>query len=107
MIWLLIGPAFLWVLLAIKPDSRKHPMVFATTLPIAAWILVTWAILLIAYGSTTAEDQSTQSFVFLEVSSVRLRDAATIVGAGIITGLVAGAVIALANRWHDHERDQA
>jgi hypothetical protein len=58
-------------------------------------------------GPTTVQDESTQSFVFLEVSSVRLRDAATMVGAGIITGLVAEAVIALANRWHDHERDQA
>jgi len=102
-IWLIYGPSVLWILLAIKPDAQKHPLIFAFALPIAGWFLVSFAILLIAYGSTIP-DGPTQSFIGLEVSANRLRNAATMVGAGVITGLVAGSLIALTNRWHDHEK---
>lgn len=90
--------AFIWtviLLLLIKPGSGKALLV---VLLITAGFLVLAAVLLF-YGAQTTEPGATT--LDSELSVEALRATATLVGAGLITGLVAGTIIAVVQRWHD------
>lgn len=55
------------------------------------------------YG-VQASDLTTVESMGDEFSTAALKSTAMILGAGIVTGVVAGAIIGVVQRWHDYEK---
>ena len=81
----------------------KGMLVHALLVPASTVVLLFLAFLLILWG-VEADTRKTMDFAGLEVSVEAIRTASTLLGAGIVTGVTAGALIALVQRMHDFEK---
>lgn len=88
--------------LLLRIPGRGSLLVDAFLIPVAAVVILTVAIFALIWGLQPNTGR-TVSLGGFEFSSVALRATSRNVGVGIITGMVAGAAIAAAQRWHDFE----
>jgi len=77
--------------------------VHAWIIPVSIFVLLVVAFGLILWG-VLADTRETSDFAGMEVSVEALRVASTLLGVGIVTGVVAGTIIGLVDRWHDFEK---
>ena len=84
------------------PDGRGM-LVHALIIPVSVSVLLIVAFTLIIWGVQT-DPRETMDFAGTEVSVEALRTASTLLGVGIVTGVVAGTIISLVERWQDFER---
>lgn len=104
----LFGLGILYLLLrkpGWKPDGQGM-MAHALIIPVSVVILLALAFLLMSLGSLGPEptDSETLRFAGIEYSTRLLQTTSRNLGVGIVTGVVAGAIISVVNRWHDFEK---
>jgi hypothetical protein len=96
----------LFTLLMVDLVVRKPgpgSLIFTAFLPALAVItLVLGACWLMLWGATV-ETRTTVEVLGRELDAESMHDTASNLGVGMITGLVAGAVLGLSQRWHDFE----
>lgn len=90
--------------LLLRKPGEGSLLVHALLIPVAASFLLIVAMVALIWG-VEVEARETVKFAGLEVSAEALRTTSRALGVGIITGIVAGALIAAAQRWHDFEKN--
>ena len=89
--------------LLLRKPGEGSLLVHVFLIPVAASLLLIVAIVALLWG-VEVETRETVKFAGLKVSAEALRTTSRAIGVGIVTGIVAGALIAAAQRWHDFER---
>ena len=108
LVWMLIG-LFIGAVVLVnlrKPgwlSDGRGMLVHALIVPVSIAALLTVAFMLIMWGVQT-DPRETMDFADSEVSVEALRTASTLLGVGIVTGVIAGTIISLVNRWQDFEK---
>jgi len=83
-------------------DTGKGSLGYALAIPVSTVILLLLAFLLIGWG-IQVDIRNTMEFAGLTVSVEALQTASIFLGVGIVTGVTAGALIGMVQRWHDLE----
>jgi len=93
----------LWLLMR-KPGDETNPTPIrdAITVPGVVILFVLLAALLVFWGARS-EVGETLEVAGVKLSMEDLQATSRTLGVGIITGLVVGAIISLARRWHEFE----
>lgn len=78
-------------------------MAHALVIPVGVSLLLIFALTLMYYG-VQATDASSVEAMGDEFSVEALKSTATLLGAGIVTGVVAGAILGVVQRWHNYEK---
>lgn len=88
---------FVLLLVMIKPGPSTPWTIQGLMIPVATLFLLFIAATLIVLSA----DASFESLEGFEIK--RVKEAAALLGAGIFTGVVAGAVLGVVERWHRYE----
>jgi len=83
-------------------DTGKGSLGYSLAIPVSTVLLLFLAFFLIGWGVQT-DTRDTMDFAGLTVSVEALRTASIFLGVGIVTGVTAGALIGMVQRWHDLE----
>jgi hypothetical protein len=106
-LWLVILAVLAFVVAILYVVMRKpgegHLLVHAVLVPLSFLSFLALGFALLLWG-VLIEPRTTIPLEGLSISADSLRRVSGDLGIGIITGVVAGAAIALAQRWHDFER---
>ena len=89
--------------LVLRKPGEGNLWVQALLIPVATSILLIVAITALVWGLQVEADREVTMGGW-EFDLTTLRETSTNLGIGIITGIVAGAVLSAAQRWHDFER---
>lgn len=90
--------------LLLRKPGEGSLLVHALLIPVASSFLLIVAIVALIWG-VGVEARDTVRFAGRQVSAEALRTTSRALGVGIITGIVAGALIAATQRWHDFEKN--
>jgi Na+-driven multidrug efflux pump len=81
------------------PPLMSHALV----IPVGTSVLLIVAFTLMYFG-VQASDGGTVEAIGDEFSVEALKTTSTLLGVGIVTGVVAGAILGVVQRWHDYEK---